>query len=74
MRCFKAQWKAFASFLGYTVQEIAAVEAKGGKDTYAQIKLFLRVWWMPDCGEKKEMMDTLQQVMVATINPGVYIM
>ena len=70
MRCFKTQWKGFASFLGYSKEVVAAVEAQGGKDPYDQIRFFLRVWWMPELGGKKEMMDMLQHIMLALMNPS----
>ena len=49
----KAQWRSLATHLGYTEREIDSILRVGGNDYGMQIQLFLRVWWMPDCGEGK---------------------
>ena len=49
----QAQWRSLATHLGYTEQEIGCILRAGGNDYRMQIRLFLRVWWMPDCGEGK---------------------
>jgi ankyrin repeat protein len=45
-------WTKLANHFGYSQNEIDDIGA-GGNDIPNQIQLFLRVWWMPDCGENK---------------------
>ena len=49
----QVQWRSLATHLGYTEREIGSILRAGGNDYRMQIRLFLRVWWMPDCGEGK---------------------
>ena len=61
----KVQWKLLASYLGYTGREVNAIVAAGRGDFHIEIQLFLRVWWMPDCGqgETEAILQSVQPAM-----------
>ena len=46
-------WRELALYLGYSEMEVEAVTRAGGGDPGRQVLMFLRVWWMPDCGKEK---------------------
>ena len=46
-------WTELAVYLGYSVVEVGAVARAGGEDLCRQIQMFLRLWWMPDCGPEE---------------------
>ena len=46
-------WTRLANHFGYSQTEIDDIMRAGENDTRNQIQLFLRVWWMPDCGKDK---------------------
>ena len=48
----KHNWTRLAIHLGYSDTEIECIVKAEENDIHNQIQLFLRVWWMPDCGEK----------------------
>ena len=51
VKCLHQQWQQLALYLGYTQEEIdAIVERCPPNDINYQIKMFLRLWWMPNCG------------------------
>ena len=43
-------WRELALYLGYSEVEVGAVARAGGGDPGRQLLMFLRVWWIPDCG------------------------
>ena len=49
----RKNWPAIAVFLGYSEVEVGAIARAPGGDPSRQIQMFLRVWWMPDCGPEK---------------------
>ena len=46
-------WTRLASHLGYSKTEIDDIIRAAGSTIHKQIQLFLRVWWMPYCGEDR---------------------
>ena len=46
-------WVKLALYLGYSGVEVGAIVRAGGGDPVRQIQLFMRVWWMPDCGPEQ---------------------
>ena len=55
-------WTELAVYLGYSEVEIGAVARAGGEDLCRQIQMFLRVWWMPDCGSEETVVLLNQRV------------
>ena len=50
VRCLQQHWQQLALYLGYSQEEVdAIVECCPPDDINGQIKMFLRLWWMPDC-------------------------
>ena len=46
-------WVTLAVNLGYSEVEFRAIARAGGEDPRRQIQMFMRVWWMPDCGTEE---------------------
>ncbi|CAI8019243.1 Receptor-type tyrosine-protein phosphatase alpha [Geodia barretti] len=46
-------WVTLAVYLGYSEVEFRAIARAGGEDPHRQIQMFMRVWWMPDCGTEE---------------------
>ena len=42
-----------AVYLGYTEVEIGDIASAGGGEPVRQIQMFMRAWWMPDCGPEQ---------------------
>ena len=49
----KQHWEKLAAYLGYTELEIDFIARTGGSNVYREIQMFMRTWWMPDCGKEK---------------------
>ena len=49
----RESWKELALYLGYSGTEVDTIARAGGEDPRRQVEMFLRVWWMPDCGKEK---------------------
>ena len=47
----KQHWKKLAAHLGFTEEEIDDVVRAGAGDVHREIQMFMRIWWMPDCGQ-----------------------
>ena len=47
----KQHWKKLAAHLGFTEEEIDDVVRAGAGDVCREIQMFMRIWWMPDCGQ-----------------------
>ena len=54
-------WVTLAVYLGYSEVEIGAIARAGGEDPHRQIQMFMRAWWMPDCGTENETVGLLNQ-------------
>ena len=54
-------WVTLAVYLGYSEVEIGAIARAGGEDPHRQIQMFMRAWWMPDCGTEDETVGLLNQ-------------
>jgi ankyrin repeat protein len=65
-------WPALAVHLGYTEVEIDAVARAGEGRLQPQVRMFLRVWWMPDCGDKTPgLLDqVIQERLRITVEPA----
>ncbi|CAI8013703.1 Probable protein S-acyltransferase 23 [Geodia barretti] len=59
-------WIRLAVYLGYSEVEIGAIARAGGGDPHHQIQMFMRVWWMPDCGTE-ETVGLLNQLLHSTL-------
>ena len=47
-------WMKLATHLGYSKIDIDGIISTAGVNNVSkQIQLFLRIWWIPDCGEDK---------------------
>ena len=55
-------WKNLASFLGYSDSLISEIDRKSPRDVKSQIRNFMRVCLIPDCGEHRteEIMDMIK--------------
>ena len=49
----KQHWEKLAAYLGYTELEIDFIARTGGSNVYHEIQMFMRTWWMPDCGKER---------------------
>lgn len=46
----KEEWLNIPYYLGYTEEEIAALNSGNGAYLESQVRRFLNIWEMPDCG------------------------
>ena len=62
MRDIGENWKNMASFLGYSDSLISEIDSKSPRDIKSQIRNFMRVCLIPDCGEHRteEIMDKIK--------------
>ena len=58
-------WKNLAIFLGYSDSLISEIDSKSPHDVKSQIRNFMRVCLIPDCGEHRteEIMDMIEVAM-----------
>lgn len=57
---YKSKWSRIALFLGYDKKLIESLELRNQYCPEEQIRLFQRVWRVPDCGEQLEdILETL---------------
>ena len=49
----KQHWKRIASYIGITLKEMQMIEQHSIRDdTDSQVQMFLRIWQLPNCGDK----------------------
>ena len=60
IKTLHVHWKQFASNLGYTEDDVSSIVKRSYGGTDGEIRTFLRVWCMPDCGGRTR--DILEEV------------
>ena len=61
-------WKHLASFLGYSDSLISEIDSKSPLDVKSQIRNFMRVCLIPDCGGEQRTEEIMDKIKV-TIRP-----
>ena len=57
VRDLREQWKKFAMYMGFTRDEVQQIERSSNGTLDDQCKIFLRVWWMPNCEKALEILE-----------------